>query len=136
MTTETITIRNRKFTAKSFSVGDIIDILKEMGNRNQDVIDLLFEDGIESPFFYRALEVTRDDIDKLDPEEVGELMKVVGRVNPSLYWNGESPQFSPSQAAEQLLRICFRLIPLGYHDIKTYDFEDFKFLIDELDKEQ
>jgi hypothetical protein len=129
--TETMEIAGREFSAKSLSVGDVIDVLKEMENKTPDVLDYLFEDGINLTFFYRALGITRDDIDNLYPEEVGELMKMVGKANPSLFLDGKTVKISPCRAAEQLLRICFRLIPLGYHDIRTYGFEDFKFLLSE-----
>jgi hypothetical protein len=80
--TETMEIAGREFTAKSLSIGEIDNILKEVENMTPDLIDHLFEDGIDSSIFYRSLEITIDDIGDLSLDEVGELMSMVARVNP------------------------------------------------------
>jgi hypothetical protein len=80
--TETMEIAGREFTAKSFLVGEIVNILKEVEDMKPDLIDHLFEDGVDSSVFYKSLGITIDDIGDLTPEEVGELMSMVVRVNP------------------------------------------------------
>jgi hypothetical protein len=80
--TETKQIAGRDFTAKSLLMGELVDILNEVENEKPNIIDHLFEDGIDSTVFYRSLGITIDDIGDLSPEQVGELMEIVAIVNP------------------------------------------------------
>jgi hypothetical protein len=80
---EVVKIGEKEFTARTLSVKDVIDVFDSSEKRKLDVIDHLFEDGLDSQFFYKALQISIDDVSNLTPEEVKTLMEAVARVNPT-----------------------------------------------------
>jgi hypothetical protein len=82
-TAEVVKIRDREFTARTLTVKDVIDVFDSSEERKLDVLDHLFEDGLDSQFFYKSLQISINDIVDLTPEEVKTLMEAVARVNPT-----------------------------------------------------
>jgi hypothetical protein len=94
-TAETIKIQDKEFTARTLTVRQMVDIFENAEKKTPDLIDHLFDEGINSQVFYKSLQITLDDIGDLSPEEIPELMGAVARVNPS--WAGMEKRLREAQ---------------------------------------
>jgi hypothetical protein len=82
-TTESLTINGREFIARALTVKQIIELTESSEKKEFDLINHLFEDGLDARAFYLSLKIKQKDIDGLYPEDVKKLMEAVARVNPA-----------------------------------------------------
>lgn len=81
---ETVTIKGTEYIARPLTMLEIRNVMEEVEDKKRDLslVDLLFEDGIPSPAFFRSLRIDEKEIDNLYPEQVKELMEAVAAANP------------------------------------------------------
>jgi hypothetical protein len=82
-TAEIVKIGEVEYTARTLAVKDVIAIFEQADGKKADVIDLLFEDGLDSTAFYVSLGIGREAIEGLTPEDVKILMEAVAKANPT-----------------------------------------------------
>ena len=81
---ETITINDREFIVRKFTVRDIREIEERLTKGEAfTIIDAMFPEGLPSAVLFKSLQVGIDDLDELLPEDIKQLMEAVAELNPT-----------------------------------------------------